>query len=65
MKQYVTAEEFRDAVCVHCRDLSGFCADKQDLNDPKNVHWMYACPRYFKMNLERYKEEMNHVAEDD
>ncbi len=65
MKQYVTAEEFRDTVCVKCKHRSGFCVDKQDLSDPKNVHWMYACPCYFEMNLERYKEEMSHVAEDD
>jgi hypothetical protein len=65
MKQYVKAEEFRDTVCAECRFLPSSCADKQDLSNPTNVHWMYSCPRYFKVNLERYKEIMSHVAEDD
>ena len=61
MKQYVTAEEFRDTCCPECPAVTGYCADMQDLSDPKNVHWMYACPKYFNMNLQRYKE-LSHVA---
>ena len=64
MKQYVTAKEFLEEECSKCNSI-GFCKDKQDLNNPVHVHWLFACPKYFKMNLERYKEEMSHVAEDD
>ena len=66
MKQYVKAEEFKSLVCSKCRHREiGFCEDKMDLSNPENAHWMYACPKYFELNLERYKEVMSHVAEDD